>query len=69
VATRRSTALANPAAPPPATSLASVTDVATAACGPILVASNWWVPSRSTSSSAGSISVSGRLLQAATTAS
>ena len=44
-------------------------DAVLAACGPILVASNWWAPSRSTSSSGGSMSASARVLHAASTAS
>ena len=44
-------------------------DAVLAACGAILVASNWCVPSRRTSSRGGSMSARARVLHAASTAS
>ena len=67
--TRRSTALANPAAPGPTSERTSATVVEIAACAGTRMASSWWVPSRSASSTRACTFASGRSMQAASTAS
>ncbi len=58
--TRRSTALTNCAAPLPMRSRTRPTVSDTAACGGTRIPRSWWAPSRSASSTGGSVSVSGR---------
>ena len=67
--TRRSTALANPAAPGPTSERTSATVVEIAACAGTRIASSWCAPSRSASSTRACTLASGRSTQAASTAS
>ena len=67
--TRRSTALANPAAPGPTSERTRSTVVLIAAWAGTRMASSWWVPSRSASSTRACTLASGRSMQAASTAS
>ena len=67
--TRRSTAFAKPAAPGPTSERTSATVVLIAACAGTRMASSWWAPRRSASSTRACTFASGRSTQAASTAS